>query len=39
MNPYQKYSLAKVEWLKANPGATPEQIEQAFQAIARKLGV
>jgi hypothetical protein len=39
MNPYQKYSLAKVEWLKANPGATPEQIEQACKVIAQKLGV
>jgi len=38
MSIYQAYKAAKEEWLKANPSASPEQIEQAFKDIARKLG-
>ena len=39
MNVYQLYSQKKAAWLKANPQATPEQIEAAFRAIAERLGV
>jgi|Laugresu1bdmlbdd_1035124.scaffolds.fasta_scaffold05307_2 hypothetical protein len=38
MSIYQAYKAAKEEWLKTNPSASPEQIEQAFKDIARKLG-
>jgi hypothetical protein len=36
---YQAYAAAKRAWLAENPGATPEQIERAFQEIARRLGL
>jgi hypothetical protein len=36
---YRKYEAEKQAWLRAHPNATPEQIEQAFQAIARRLGI
>ena len=39
MNPYQRYSAEKAAWLCANPNATPEQIERAYQLIAKRLGV
>lgn len=39
MSPHQRYSAEKDAWLRANPGATAEQIERAFQAIARRLGI
>jgi len=39
MNPHQLYSAEKAAWLRAHPGATPDQIERAFQAIAERLGL
>jgi hypothetical protein len=36
---YQRYEIEKRAWVNAHPEATPEQIEQAFRAIARRLGV
>ncbi len=36
---YQQYEIEKQKWLSENPGATPEQIEQAFKNIADKLGI
>jgi len=36
---YSAYKAAKDAWLSANPGATAKQIEAAFQAIAKKLGL
>lgn len=39
MNPYSAYEAAKQAWLRANSAATSEQIEAAFQAIAKRLGV
>lgn len=39
MNVYQLYSQKKAEWLRANPNATPEQIEAAFRAIAERIGI
>lgn len=36
---YQQYESAKAAWLRANPQATPAQIEAAFQRIARRLGI
>jgi hypothetical protein len=38
-NPYSAYKAAKDAWLLANPGATEKQIEAAFQAIAKRLGL
>jgi hypothetical protein len=39
MSAYHRYEIEKRAWVNAHPDATPEQIEQAFRAIARKLGV
>ena len=39
MNKYQLYTQLKQEWLRANPGATSEQIERACQRIAKKAGL
>lgn len=39
MDEYALYTKAKSEWLRANPGAAPEQIEAAFKAIAELLGI
>ena len=39
MNVYQLYSEKKAAWLKANPNATPEQIEAECKRIAERLGV
>jgi hypothetical protein len=36
---YASYAREKAAWLRAHPAATPEQIEQAMKAIARRLGV
>lgn len=37
--PYQQYAADKADWLRANPSASPEQIEQAAKAIAERLGL
>lgn len=34
-----RYEAAKKRWLSRNPGATAEQIEDAFILIARRVGV
>jgi hypothetical protein len=39
MSAYQQYSADKAAWLAANPSATGQQIEQAFTAIAERLGL
>jgi hypothetical protein len=36
---YTAYEQAKRAWLAAHPGATPEQIEAAFKAIAKEYGL
>lgn len=36
---YQRYEAEKAAWLRAHPKATADQIERAFRAIARKLGL
>lgn len=36
---YSRYESEKSAWLRANPDATPEQIERAFKRIAKALGV
>lgn len=36
---YARYESQKMTWTCANPGATPEQYEQAMRAIARACGV
>ena len=38
-NPYSAYKAAKDAWLLANPRATSKQIEAAFRAIAKRLGL
>jgi len=39
MAAYQLYEYEKQAWLRRNPEATPAQIERAFMAIARRLGL
>lgn len=39
MSAYAAYEQQKAAWLRANPEATPEQIEAAFIKIARELGI
>jgi hypothetical protein len=39
MNEFQRYEQAKRAWACQHPNATPEQLEQAFKAIAARLGV
>lgn len=39
MSPHQQYEAEKARWLRVNPGATPEQIEEAFKQIARELRI
>jgi hypothetical protein len=39
LNPHALYSQQKAAWLRANPGATPEQIEAACRAIAERVGI
>lgn len=36
---YRAYEAEKARWLAQNPTATPVQIERAFQAIAKRLGI
>lgn len=36
---HQAYAAQKRAWMAAHPGATPEQIERAFQQIAERLGI
>lgn len=36
---WHDYEYAKQQWIARNPGATPEQYQQAIAAIARRLGV
>ena len=36
---YHRYEAEKALWLRTHPNATPEQIERACRAIARRLGV
>lgn len=36
---YQRYEAAKAAWLRTHPNATADQIERAYRAIARRLGV
>mgnify|MGYP000899726224 FL=1 len=35
----QAYEFLKARWLAWHPNATPEQIEEAMRAIARKVGL
>lgn len=37
--PDQQYSASKASWIESNPGASPEQIEDASRRIAERLGV
>jgi len=39
VNRHQAYEALKRQWLAANPRATPEKVEQAMQAIARRVGL
>lgn len=39
MHEYALYMQQKAAWLRANPGATAQQIEDAFKAIAERLGI
>lgn len=39
MTRHQAYEHLKRSWLQRHPKATPEQIEKAMQAIARKVGL
>ena len=39
MATYQQYEYEKQAWLRRHPDATPAQIDRAFQAIARRLGL
>lgn len=39
MNAYQRYEQAKRAWASQHPQANAEQLEQAFRAIAERLGV
>ena len=39
MNAYQKYEALKAEWVKANPGATPQQYEAAMRVFAQKCRI
>ena len=36
---YKLYEAEKARWLRLNPGATPEEIEEAFKRIAKRFGV
>lgn len=36
---YASYQLAKNEWVKQHPEATPEQYEEAMKALARNFGI
>ena len=39
MNAHLIYEELKADWLAANPDATAEEIEQAFRALAERLGL
>lgn len=39
MATYTMYTYETQAWLRRNPDATPEQIEDAFRRIARRLGL
>jgi len=39
MATYQQYEYEKQAWLRRHPDATASQIDRAFQAIARRLGL
>jgi hypothetical protein len=39
MATYQLYEYEKQAWIRRHPDATPAQIERAFKAIARRLGL
>jgi hypothetical protein len=39
MSKFSQHEAEKRAWLQLHPDASPEQIESAFRAIARKLGV
>lgn len=39
MSSYAAYDYEKQAWLRDHPDATPAQIERAFKAIARRLGL
>lgn len=39
MASYQLYEYEKQAWLRDHPNATSDQIDRAFQAIARRLGL
>jgi hypothetical protein len=39
MSIYQRYELEKRSWAHAHPGASSEQLEAAFKAIAERLGI
>lgn len=36
---YQRYEAEKAAWLSRHPSASAAEIERAFQAIARRLGL
>mgnify|MGYP000865980421 CR=1 FL=1 len=39
MTDWHAYEAAKLAWIAANPGATPEQYDAAMRAIARRFKV
>jgi hypothetical protein len=39
MSKFSQYEAEKRAWLHLHPDASPDQIQDAFRAIARKLGV
>jgi hypothetical protein len=39
MSTYQRYEQEKRAWAHTHPNASPEQLECAFKAIAKRLGI
>lgn len=39
MDKYQRYESEKSTWLYLHPDATPDQVEVALKAIAKRLGL
>jgi hypothetical protein len=39
MDKQQRYEIEKATWLHLHPEATPDQIEAALKAIAKRLGL
>lgn len=39
MASYALYTYETQAWLRRNPDASPDQIEQAFKRIAKRLGL